>query len=88
MVIFITNKSAYLEMENLIQTGNYSVWITANVLKQNEIEELWRKNIDLSVFDYEVDPNNKEDLECSLDTIKEHHPGKNIWVQFKSDVKN
>lgn len=84
MVIFATTKSAYKEMESLILTGLHPVWLSNGVLEQEDIEELWAKGIDLSVLNYEVDSSNTEDIDCALSTVKEHHYGQNIWVQFEN----
>jgi len=85
MVIFATTKSAYLEMENLILSGNYPVWLTSNVLSDQEYEQLWKeKGVNASVLNYEVDTGCKADMDCALSTIKEHHAGQNIWVQIQN----
>lgn len=86
MVIFATTKSAYSEMESLILSGNHPVWLTCNVLSDQEYEELWnKKGIDVSVLSYEVDTGNKADMDCAMSTIKEHHAGQNIWVQILNE---
>lgn len=77
MVIFVTTKSAYSEMENLILSEKRnSVWLASNVLGEQEYENLCEiKNIDISVLNYEVDTENQADMNCALSTIKEHRPG-------------
>lgn len=86
MVIFATTKSAYLEMEKLILSGDYPVWLTSNVLTDHEYEVLWKeKGINTSVLNYEVDTECKADMDCALSTIKEHHAGQNIWVQIQNE---
>lgn len=82
MVIFISSKSAYEEMSELIYSGLYPVWLASGILSDEEIESVRSKDINLSVFFYDVDTSNSVDLECALTTIKEHHPGENIWVQY------
>jgi len=84
MVIFITSKSAYSEMESLILTKEHPVWLTCNVLTAKEYEALWKSGVNASVLDYEVDTENKEDMHCAMSTIKEHHLGQNIWVQIEN----
>lgn len=86
MVLFITSKSAYLEMEDLILSGKYPVWLSEGSLSKSETEELWNQDIeDLSEFSYTVDTSDSGSLNCAVSTIKEHHPGENIWVQINNN---
>ncbi|WP_196159275.1 hypothetical protein [Reinekea sp. G2M2-21] len=82
MVLFITSKSAYEEMKVLIHTGNHATWLASGILSNDEIEKLWELDLDISVLDYVVDTSDEKDLECAMSTIREHHPGKNIWAQY------
>ena len=85
MVLFITCKSAFLEMEDFILSGNYPVWLSNGALSKAETEELRHNNIDLSVLSYEVDTSDLIVLDCAISTIKEHHFGQNIWVQINNE---
>lgn len=86
MVIFVTTKSAYSEMQNIDSIEGHSVWFTCNALSDKEYEELWDKQqINASVRNYEVNPKNKADMGCALPTIKEYYPCQNIWVQIFSE---
>ena len=82
MVIFISSKSAYEEMKSLIFSGDHSIWLASGVLTDEEVESILGKDIELSVLDYDVDTSDSRDLECAMFTIREHHPGNNIWVQY------
>ena len=84
MVIFVTNKSAYADIQALILTGRHPVWLSAGVLTQQQIDVLWAKDINLSVLDYAVDTANVDAMNRALSTIKEHHVGHSIWVQIRS----
>lgn len=85
MVIFITSRSAYEEMKELVLSGNHAIWLASNILDDAEIDSIWEKDVELSVFNYEVDTSEQEDLECAMSTIKEHHPDQNIWVQYLNE---
>ena len=86
MVIFVTTKSAYAEMESLILSGDHPVWLTSNVLNSEEYEDLWKnKGVSVSMLNYEVDTENEADMDCAMSTIKEHHAGQNIWVQVLNE---
>lgn len=86
MVIFITKIEAYSEMEEAILKGDHPVWLSYGVLEQQKIELLWSNDIDLSVFDYKVNAADTQDLECALDTIREHHPGQEIWYKRENRI--
>jgi len=86
MVILITSKDAYTEMKDKISNGQHPVWLSNGILSQEEINSLWEKDVDLSVFNYQLDTNDTESLDCALDTIKEHYPGQNIWVQYENKI--
>ena len=85
MVIFITSKSAYSEMKSLILSKEHPIWLTCNVLTDEEYEALWKSGVNASVLDYEVDTENRDDMDCAMSTIKEHHFGQNIWVQINNE---
>ncbi|WP_133471640.1 hypothetical protein [Paraglaciecola marina] len=85
MVIFITSKSAYSEMESLIVSGKHPIWLTCDVLSEKEYEALWKSGVNASVLDYVVDTENIDDMSCAMSTIKEHHAGQNIWVQILNE---
>ena len=77
MVIFVTSKTAYSEMEHIILSGKHPVWLTCDVLTATEYEALWKGGVDASMLNYEVNTSNEGDMHCAISTIKEHHPGKN-----------
>lgn len=74
-------------MRTTILTAQYSVWCTSGILTPAEIEALYEAGIDLTLFNYEVDINNEAEVEGALDTIREHHPGLDIWVDSKLECK-
>lgn len=82
MVILIAIRSGYEELKPLIISGEYPVWIGADVLSQLEVDSLRGLGVELSVFSYSIDPANIEDVEGALITISEHHPGQKVWVEW------
>lgn len=73
-------------MESTILSGKHPVWLSSGVLSQIEIDSLGQAVTELSVFNYEIDTSVQAELEGALDTIKEHHPDMNIWVQFENQI--
>ena len=71
-------------MKVLVFSGDHAIWLASKILSNAEIEIIWEKDIELSVLDYDVDTSDPKDLECAMSTIREHHPGQNIWVQYQN----
>jgi hypothetical protein len=80
MIIFITSKDAYHEMKGTIATLKHAVWCVAEVLTLEQTNELYKKGVELSVPDYEVDVTKEAELEEALETIRVHHPGEEIML--------
>ncbi|GAB1265681.1 hypothetical protein [Aurantivibrio infirmus] len=83
MIIFVVTSEGFKEMEPLIKTGSYSVWLGGGVISREKIEKLRKSKLDISVFSQEIDPANKEQKEESIHTIMEHHPGERIWLEYR-----
>ncbi|WHI52748.1 hypothetical protein P3339_08290 [Microbulbifer sp. MLAF003] len=83
MVIFATTKEGFRELEAVIKTGKYPVWIGCNVLSASEIDSYREMKLDITNFSYEIDPVNEEELNEALTTIAEHHPGERVWLECR-----
>ena len=81
MIILIVTRNGFDELKLVIETGKYSVWIAEGVVSEVEKDALREKNIDFSYFNYSIDPKNKKDIECALQTISEHHPNERVWLE-------
>jgi hypothetical protein len=86
MVILVLTKQGYKELEAVIASGKYPIWIGANVLSEKEIRALREEGIDLTDFRYSIDPESREDLDCALETIREHHPDQRIWAEHQPKI--
>ena len=82
MVIFITSNSAFLEMKDLISSGEHSVWIAKNTLSESDLNFIYELDIEYTLLDSEVNTHDTDELQCALSSIKEHHYNEHIWVQF------
>lgn len=81
MVIFPLSYKGFKEMEPVIKTGKCSVWLGANVVSDDEVESVRELDVEVTVFNYEVDIN---DVQGVLQTISQHHPGETIWQEHQS----
>ncbi|BFM13935.1 hypothetical protein R50073_01180 [Maricurvus nonylphenolicus] len=86
MVIFVVTREGFIELESVVSTGLYPVWVGAGVLSSEETNSLRSRNVDLTDFTYEIDPGNKQDLDYALSTISEHHPGERVWVECQPKI--
>ncbi|WP_428241541.1 hypothetical protein [Gynuella sp.] len=83
MIIFAVTKNGFLELETVIKSGLYPVWVGANVLSEEELSNYREMDIDITNFSYEIDPSNDEELDDALITVAEHHPGERVWLECK-----
>ncbi|MBT1065494.1 hypothetical protein KJY73_18045 [Bowmanella sp. Y26] len=83
MIIFAVTKEGFRELEAVIVTGKYPVWIGSNVLSESELASYREMDLDITNFSYEIDPANNEELDDALATIAEHHPNERVWLECR-----
>lgn len=83
MVIFVVTPEGFKKMESEINSGEHSVWLSNGILSDTAITNLRSANIAITVFNYCVDVQNTEQRYDALETIKEHHPNEEIWVEWQ-----
>lgn len=81
MVIFVATNEGYKELEPIIRSGKYPVWVGAGVLTEGEMAEVRQGGVYLTNFLYAVDLGNSEVVEESLETIALHHPKERVWLE-------
>ena len=85
MVVFAITRDGYLELEPIIKTLNYPVWVGAGVLSNSELAELRSLGLDLTNFSYSIEPNDMETILGALADISTHHPGHRIWLECQPE---
>ena len=60
MVVFAITREGYLELEPIIKTLNYPVWVGAGVLSTDEHAELRSLGLNLTDFSYAIEPTDIE----------------------------
>jgi len=85
MVVFAITREGYLELESIIKTLNYPVWVSAGVLSTNELAELRSLGVNLTDFSYSIEPNDMETILSALADISLHHPGHRIWLECQPE---
>lgn len=86
MIIFAVTKEGFLELEPVIRTGSYHIWIGNNVLSDSELDSYRKMGVDITNFNYAIAPENKDELDGALETIAEHHPGERVWLECRPQI--
>ncbi|CAN7460293.1 hypothetical protein LJR118_003100 [Acidovorax sp. LjRoot118] len=81
MVFFAHTRQGYENYLSLGLTATAPLWVTANVLAEDELHgpELTVANV--SIFSYTIDPGDTDAMAGAVLTIAEHHPGHTIWAE-------
>lgn len=79
MVIFVVTKEGFRELEPVIKTGNYPVWIGGDVLSASDLDDYRKMDLDITNFSFAIDPADEGELDNALETIAEHHPGERVF---------
>ena len=85
MVVFAITREGYLELEPIIKTLNYPVWVGAGVLSTDELAELRSLGLNLTDFSYAIEPTDIETIQGALETISMHHPEQRVWVEYQPE---
>ena len=81
MVIFAGTREGFKELEPIIRSGKYPVWIGAGVLIDDEINEIRNLGVQLTNFLYAIDLGNSEVVKETLESIALHHPNERVWLE-------
>jgi len=81
MVIFALSKEGFKELESIIHTGKYPVWVGGGVLTGIEMSIVREKGVDLTNFSYLINPTDDKAIKEALEIIAEHHPGERVWLE-------
>lgn len=86
MIIFASTKKGYSELESLVLSSKYPVWIGKGVLSDEEMSLVREKGVNLTHFNHEIDVRNELELRGALQTIAEHHPGERVWLECQPAI--
>ena len=80
MVFLAITRKGYESYRTLAHAVG-ALWVTANVLSDKELAELREAGVDVSDFNYTIEPQETEVIAGAVETIKEHHPGEVVWIE-------
>ena len=84
MLLFILTREGYEDVRSLVATN--VVWVNSGVLSNAEITDLRSRGIDLTCFAHPIDWRDGDQMDNSVDTIAEHHPGERIWMEIRATL--
>jgi hypothetical protein len=61
------------------------LWVNHGVLSPNELSGLRQQGIDVSSFTKFIARSNASEFSDALITIREHHSGQALWVEFERE---
>jgi hypothetical protein len=81
MVFLAISRHGYLSFMALGGKAVGELWLSAGVLTAEELRALRAEGANVSDFNYTIDHNDHEAIAGAVETIKEHHPGEQVWVE-------
>ena len=83
MVFLVVSKSGLAEVLRLNNGTRAIMWLAHGLLADSEVESLRSVGHDVTVWSY-PESTSFEELQGSVATIEEHHPGHTVWVECAS----
>lgn len=80
MVFFAMTRSGY-EAYRSLGASPGPLWVSAEVLSNEELATLRQAGVDVSDFNYKIALHETGVIAGAIETIKEHHPGEAVWVE-------
>lgn len=79
MVFLAITSAGLAEAIALSNESPFPIWCGSDAIGEEEYQKL--SGVDLSRFIYPLSGEPNEVIVGALETIAEHHPGENIWVE-------
>lgn len=79
MVFLALTATGLAEAIALSKERSFPIWCGSDAIGEDEYQKL--SGVDLSRFAYPLSEEPNEVVAGALETIAEHHPGENIWVE-------
>ncbi|GGF00897.1 hypothetical protein GCM10011611_03100 [Aliidongia dinghuensis] len=82
MVFLALTRLGFEEFEALRKAGaKLALWVNTGVLIADELARLRAGGLSVTDFVRPIDPADHAAVAAAVDTIREHHPGKRVWVE-------
>jgi hypothetical protein len=80
MIVFAVTENGCIELKSRIIGENHPVWLANGILSDQAIASLRSDGLEVTVFSEPATFDDQNAIEDALQTIKEHHPGMEIYV--------
>ena len=80
-MVFLAITKSGLDAYLALDASSDALWVGAEVLADDEMAALRESGVDVSDFNYRIEPHEHEVIAGAVETIKEHHPGHVVWVE-------
>ncbi|EJE49703.1 hypothetical protein PMI14_05708 [Acidovorax sp. CF316] len=86
MVFFAHTRQGYENYLSLGLTATAPLWVTADVLQEDELHGPELQGANVTVFNWTIEPGDTEAIAGAMHTIAEHHSGHTIWAEGTAAV--
>lgn len=86
MVLLILTNDGITETIDAAHVGKTPVWVNAGLIGPAEVAQRRADGLNLTVMAHWIDPYDREEVEDTVSTIREHHPHQMICVEWPSPV--
>ena len=62
------------------------IWVNNGVLSESELSSLRQSGVDITNFVVTINPEDSRSVQMAVETIKDHHPGHRVWVEYASSL--
>ena len=84
MVYLALEPNAAREVIALAKKTGAAVWVGADAMTHEEHYHIASTGVDLTRFEYPLSGADSATVQGALETVRLHHPGASIWVQYVS----
>ncbi len=82
MVYFILSRHGYDQLAASGGLPTSPLWVSGGVLSVDELSALRSLGFNITDFDSQIDPSDPEEIDEAVETIRLHHPGQVVWVEY------
>jgi hypothetical protein len=82
MVYFVLSRHGYDQLVTSSDPPQSPLWVNGGVLAAEELTQLRGRGFDVTDFHHSINPRDIGAVEEAVDTIRLHHPGQVVWVEY------
>lgn len=86
MVFFVLTRAGYDELVSLLGNAPSPLWVNLGVLTDLELTQLRQRGCEVTNFTRHIESGDNSAIEVALATVREHHVGHRVWVEYAADL--